>query len=62
MQDELDHILILVFANPFYEGVRSERKTRFVGCETVFRKAEIEEGGYGDRRGTELFLLLKVGC
>jgi hypothetical protein len=58
MQQELDQLLVFLFADPFYEAVGRQWHAELVGREPVFREAEVEERGYGDGGGAELFLLL----
>ena len=56
-QHPVDKRLILCLADPVDEGGTREGDTHFEGCEAVFGKAEVEEGGYRDGGSAELLLL-----
>lgn len=62
-ENEVDELLVHVFAQPLDEGVRRERDAHTDRGETVLGEAEVEEGRDGYGGGAELFLLFgEVGA
>lgn len=57
MEAEVRELAVFLLAEPFDEGVGREGLAEAVGCEAVFREAEVEKRCYGDGRTAELFLL-----
>lgn len=63
VQDEFGQLFVFLLADPGDEAVRGEGHAHAVGRQTVLGEAKVEEGGYGDGGGAELFLLLdEVGA
>lgn len=63
MQNKLDKLLVRLLSDPIDKGLSGEGCAHTVGRESVFWEAVIEEGGYVDGGGAELFLLLcEVGA
>lgn len=63
MQDETDQLLVPFLAEPLDEAMAGKRFAGLVGRETILGKAEVEERGDGDRRRSDLLLLLaQVGA
>ena len=63
MQNPVDEVFVLVVAEPLDERRGGEGDAHPVGGQAVLGEAVVEEGGYGDFGGAELFLLLdEVGA
>lgn len=57
-QAELNELLVFLLAEPADEGLCGERNAHAEGAEPVLWEAVVEERGYRDGGGAELFLLL----
>ena len=62
-QDPVHELFVCGFAEPGDERGRGEGDAHAEGCETVLGEREVEEGGYREGGGAELFLLFdEVGA